>query len=237
LDYFTQEYSIADYICVPSQFVADTFLERGVAERKLVINPFGVDYAYWSTCEAAKSYDQPFTFLWVAALLPRKGLGILLEAWKKANLPNARLVLAGNAPKFVTPLLDRLPPNVYLKSFLDHHAIRREMSEAHVYVLPSLEEGMARSVLEAAAAGLPLILTKETGTTDVFRDGSSGWIVPSGDVEALVGSLRAAASDPESCMVRGAKARAVVQSLSWEAYGERAANFLSKAYTAQPIGR
>ena len=145
--------------------------------------------------------------------------------------------MVGNAPDFVAPLLNSLPTNVQLKSFLDHNGIRREMSEANAYVLPSLEEGMARSVLEAAAAGLPLIITKETGTTEIFRDGTSGWIIPSGDVDALVGSLRAAVSDPEACRVRGANARAAVQPLTWEAYGERAANFLSMAQTACPNGR
>lgn len=228
LAYGIAEYALADRICVPSRFVFNTFLEMGISESKLFLNPYGVDYAFWSKCDRSKRANEPFTFLWVAALMPRKGIAVLLEAWRKVSIPDARLVLVGGASPSIQPLLRDLPSNVVLKSFLDHSAIREQMSRAHVYVLPSFEEGMARSVLEAAAAGLPVLITKETGATDLLQDGKASRVVPSGDVDSLAQALRDFYINSASAFEMGRQARESVKLNTWDSYGHRAAIFLKK---------
>ncbi len=228
LEYDVKEYAAADFICVPSRFVFDTFLEMGVPQNKIFLNPYGVDHEFWSKCDTSNRFSEPFTFLWVAALMPRKGIGVLLEAWRKVDFRNARLVLIGGISSSIKPLLKNLPRNVYIRSHLDHHAIRKEMSRSHVYVLPSLEEGMARSVLEAAAAGLPALITEETGATDLLHDGTSAHVIPSGNVDALAQALSHFYKHPELAVEMGANARVAVKSYTWENYGERAAKFLKK---------
>lgn len=228
LAYGIAEYALADCICVPSRFVLNTFLEMGISESKLFLNPYGVDYAFWSKCDRSKRANEPFTFLWVAALMPRKGIAVLLESWRKVSLPDARLVLVGGASPSIQPLLRDLPPNVFLKSFMSHPAIREEMSRAHVYVLPSFEEGMARSVLEAAAAGLPALITEETGATDLLQDGKASRVVPSGDVDSLAQALVDFYKNPDKALKMGYHAREAVKSYTWNSYGHRAAMFLKK---------
>jgi glycosyltransferase involved in cell wall biosynthesis len=229
--YDLAEYDAADVICVPSQFVRNTFLDNGVPEQKLFLNPYGVDFEFWSQCDSSKRIAHPFTFLWVATLMPRKGIAVLLEAWRKADLKDAHLVLVGGVSPSTQHLLRNLPKNIVLKPFLDHKSIREEMSRAHVYVLPSFEEGMARSVLEAAAAGLPVLITEETGATDLLHNGTSAWVVPSGDVNALAESLVCLSSDQKNAIERGTEARLAVRDYSWESYGERAALFLAELVT------
>lgn len=228
LAYGMAEYAIADRICVPSRFVFNTFLEMGVPENKLFLNPYGMDFYFWSQCDSSKRQKEPFTFLWVAALMPRKGIAVLLEAWRKVSIPDARLVLVGGASPSIKPLLRDLPPNVVLKGFLDHSAIREQMSLAHVYVLPSFEEGMARSVLEAAAAGLPALITEETGATDLLQDGKSSWVIPSGDADSLALALEAFSKNPDMAFSMGNHAREAVKSYTWYSYGSRAAMFFKK---------
>ena len=225
--YDLKEYETADIICVPSKFVYQTFIENGVPADKLYINPYGVDYSFWSQCETHSTAPGPFTFLWVATLMPRKGIAVLLEAWKKADMKNARLVLVGGVATSVIPLIKTLPRGVELKSFLDHKAVRTEMARSQAYILPSFEEGMARSVLEAAAAGLPVIITKETGATDILKNNRDGWVVPSGDVATLADTMKQIASDPTEARKRGAAAQAAVKPFTWDAYGARAAKLLT----------
>lgn len=228
LAYSMSEYAMADRICVPSRFVFNTFLEMGISENKLFLNPYGVDYEFWSKCDKSKRVKEPFTFLWVAALMPRKGIAVLLEAWRKVSIPDARLILVGGASPSIKPLLRDLPSNVVLKSFLDHSEIRIQMSHSHVYVLPSFEEGMARSVLEAAAAGLPALITRETGATDLLQDGKSSRVIPSGDVDSLAVALDDFYKNPDTAFKMGNYAHKAVRSYTWESYGHRAAMFFKK---------
>jgi glycosyltransferase involved in cell wall biosynthesis len=226
--YGIAEYAMADRICIPSRFVFNTFLEMGVPEDKLFLSPYGVDFDFWSACDSSIRRNEPFTFLWVATLMPRKGIAVLLEAWRKVLLPDARLVLVGGTSPSIKPFLRDLPPNVVLKSFLDHSAIREQMARSHVYVLPSFEEGMARSVLEAAAAGLPALITEETGATDLLQDGESSRVIPSGDVEALALALEEFFKNPDKAFKMGNIAREAVKSFTWFSYGSRAAMFFKK---------
>jgi glycosyltransferase involved in cell wall biosynthesis len=226
ISYDLEEYEIADVICVPSRFVLNTFLEKQISEKKLYLNPYGVDFAFWSQCQPANRQLKPFTFIWVAGLTPRKGIAILLEAWRKAELRDARLVLIGGISPTIQHLLTALPRNLEIHQYLNHREIRNLMSRSHCYILPSFEEGMARSVLEAAAAGLPVIVTEETGATDILKDGRDGWVIPSGDSDALAEVLRQSASDPVMASTRGRSAQEAVRSYTWDAYGDRAAAFL-----------
>lgn len=220
------EYEIADVICVPSNFVLQSFIEKGVPQDKLFLNPYGADYDFWSAIDRQRFGNQPFTFLWVAALMPRKGITVLLEAWRRLGLHDAKLILAGGATKSIDYLLEDLPDGVVYKSHLSHAQIRDEMSRANAYVLPSYEEGMARSALEAAAAGLPVIVTEETGVADIFTSGRDGWIIPSGDVTMLAQALREAAINPRTARERGKSAQVTIKPYTWDAYGARAAELI-----------
>ena len=229
IDYDLEEYQIADRICIPSRFVFNTFLEKGIPEDRLFINPYGVDFDFWSAGGNCKEREKaPFTFLWVAALMPRKGIAVLLDAWRKANLKDARLLLVGGISKSIKHLLKNLPQNITLIPFMDHLGVRKLMGESHVYVLPSFEEGMARSVLEAGAAGLPVLITEETGATDIFQDGRDGWVVPSGDSDHLEQLLTQIHKCPDLARNMGLSAQNSVRPYTWRAYGDRAARFLKE---------
>jgi glycosyltransferase involved in cell wall biosynthesis len=225
--YDKAEYETADRICVPSQFVAATFYQKDFTRDKVSINPYGVDVNFWSQSKPNFERPSPFTFLYVASIGLRKGIADLLEAWKLANLHNARLVIIGGVSAEAIPLLKCLPPNVEIRGFTPHAEIRALMSQSHAYILPSFEEGLARSVLEAAAAGLPPIISKETGATDILKEGRDCWVIPSGQPETIAKVLRDVAAQPDEAQRRGANASFAVKQFTWEAYGDRCADLLS----------
>lgn len=218
-----EEYSIADHIMVPSRFVLRTFLEEGVDPRKLHCNPYGVDVDFWSQVEGRKRKDGPLVFIFTANITPRKGAHILLQAWEKAALEDAELWFVGGI-HFPIREMFPCPNNVKFLGSKSHQEIRSLYDHASVYLLPSFEEGMARSGLEAMSAGLPLVVTEETGLTDVMNPGEHGWVVPSGDVEALVEILRAAANNRDQLQQMGEACHVRAAHFTKPAYGKRAAN-------------
>ena len=228
ITYDLAEYEAADVICVPSRFVLKTFLEKGVPREKIFLNPYGVDFDFWSATSNRRHEGGPFTFLWAATLMPRKGIAVLLEAWRMAALRDARLHLVGSIEPCLRSYLRTLPAGVTLTPFMDHKRLREEMGRSHVYVLPSLEEGMARSVLEAAAAGLPVLITEETGATDILAHGRDAWVVPGGNHEALAETLIQIYRNPEEVARRGTSAQTSVYPYTWDAYGARASAMLDQ---------
>ncbi|MGZ3180893.1 MAG: glycosyltransferase family 4 protein [Telluria sp.] len=84
---------------------------------------------------------------------------------------------------------------------------QRELSSASVFVLPSYNEGLPMSVLEAMANGLPIVSTPVGGIPEAVQDGVEGFLVQPGDVQALADRLARLAADPELAHRMGAAAR------------------------------
>lgn len=221
-----QEYSFADKVIVPSKFVRDTFLEEGFPESSLFVNPYGIDERLWGSVDGENRECGPLVFVCTASMTPRKGIHILLRAWKKASLRNCELWLCGGLHFPLEEAGVSLDNSVKMLGYTSHKDLAKVYSRASVYVLPSFEEGMARSGLEAMAAGLPMIVTKETGLTDVMEEGKHGWVVPSGDENALADTLKMASADIDQIHRMGRDSRMNGLQQTKEAYGDRAAAFL-----------
>ena len=95
------------------------------------------------------------------------------------------------------------------------------MSEADVFVFPSLFEGFALVILEAMAAGLPVITTPNTAGPDLIEDGKEGLIVPAGDANALREAMQSLLHNPERARSMGRAAHEKAKEFTWERYGER----------------
>jgi teichuronic acid biosynthesis glycosyltransferase TuaC len=93
--------------------------------------------------------------------------------------------------------------------------------EAHVFVMPSVDEAFGVGYVEAMAAGLPAVGTRgEAGPQEIAAAGDGLRLVPPGDVEALAAELDALLSEPDYLQEVGAQARAtVVRAFTWEGSG------------------
>lgn len=92
---------------------------------------------------------------------------------------------------------------------------------ADVLVLPSVSDTFGLVILEAMAAGLPVIASVASGGPDVVRDDVDGWIVPVRDPEAIAERLEALAMRPELVRTMGDAARSRAAEFSPAAYGRR----------------
>jgi glycosyltransferase involved in cell wall biosynthesis len=133
----------------------------------------------------------------IARLVRRKGIHHLLEA--ATHLPDVELLIAGEGPErgdlerhaVALAVADRV-------RFLGHRTdIPGLLAAADVFVLPSLVEGLPICVLEAMAAGKPIVATAIGGTREAVIDGESALLVPAGRADALAGAIRSVLDDPD----------------------------------------
>jgi starch synthase len=214
------EHELADRIVAGSSYCRDTLVEQGVSPEKIVVNPYGVERLDEDFALPTDRADRPLRFLFLGFLSLRKGLPLLLEAWEKAGLRDAELVLAGG----IRPEHRHfLPQNntVRYAGFVPRSSLPSFLAQNDVNVLPSYSEGFAISLIEAMAAGLPVLATDHTGAPDIVSPGQEGFILPVGDVDALVERLRWFAANREKIPAMSAAAKQKAKEFTWERYGER----------------
>ena len=219
-----QEALEADRVIVPSDYVRDTMVANGTDAARIFVLPYGVDTKRFRPPEAPRAADGKFRVLFVGGLTQRKGIKYLLEAAKRAAIPNLELVCVGKKlgrDAAFAPYADffRHVPHV------PFHEVFALFRSADVFAYPSLHEGSAFASYEALASGLPVVCTPNTGS--VVRDGTEGFLVPPRDIEALVERLRLLARDPDlrARMAKAARARA--EDFTWAQYGDRLGTWLA----------
>ncbi len=210
------EYALADVILTPSRFSAQTFLAAGVPAEKLHYVGRGADLSRYRPADAPPPL---FRLVFAGALIKRKGVHHLLEAWRSLNLKDAELVLTGAVHEEIQPALREYgSDSVKVTGFSGR--LEDQLRQASAFVFPSECEGFAKVTLEAAACGLPLITTAESG--DACVDGETGLIIPPNNVAALAGAIEHLHRHPEKLAPMGAASRArVAEHFTWEHYRTR----------------
>lgn len=221
-----REYDEAEHISVPSRFVHQSFVDRGTSPGRLLLLPYGADCRFFSP--AMTPAARPFRIVTVGLSL-RKGTPYLLEAASRLGITGARgrrdmeLCLVGAVAPDVAPILRDTPVAVRHLGALSHEDLAEVYRSASVFVLPSIEEGMALSVLEALASGLPVIVTPNTGATDIIEHGREGLVIPTGDGSALAQALLQLHDDEPKRRMMGQAAALTAKRWTWDAYGDRVA--------------
>lgn len=217
------EYAAADAIAVPTGYARDTFIARGVSAERLIVNPYGVDLRRFHPPGRRPDRD-PARLVFVGRIGPRKGVDTLIAALERLSPGTVAARLIGPHDPGVAALLARADAaGIAADGALPGNALPAAYTDADIFCLPSREEGLPLTMLQAMAAGLPVIATPETGAADVMTDGVHGRIVPSGDPAALARAIGALAADPAARRAQGAAARQRVEhGFSWPDYGDRA---------------
>jgi len=212
---FIEEYQLADLLLVLSETAAKTFRKRGFPEEKLFYLPRGVDV------ERFKPGERPAKFraVFAGALIKRKGIQYVLEAWARLNLSDAELWLVGYVHDEAKPYLKQFwRDNIRVVGFVRDP--ENYLNQGTVHVFPSQWEGSAKVTYEAAACALPQITTREAG--DVVRDGVEGIIVKPGYVDAIAAALQHLHQHPEIVRQMGnAARRRVVENFTWDHFRTR----------------
>lgn len=212
---FIEEYDLADLLIVLSEKAADTFRVQGFSDDKLFYLPRGVDV------ERFRPGVRPpvFRAVFSGALIERKGIHHLLEAWHRLDLKNAELWLVGAVHAEAKPHLKKYwRENIRVVGFA--RDVENYLSQGTIHVFPSQCEGSAKVTYEAAACGLPQITTREAG--DVVMDGIEGIIITPGRVDELAEAILHLYEHPEIVdrMSTAARQR-VVENFTWDHFRTR----------------
>jgi len=224
-----REYSLANEVFVPSRFVERTFLAKGFPARRLFRNGFGVDVARFSP---GKKSDEVFRVIFAGSLGVRKGIHHLVAAFRRAAIPGSELQLVGGATPDTDRLVGAADPRIKRIGHVPQAVLPDLYRQASVFVMPSIEEGQAMVQAQALACGLPLVCTAHTGGEDFLElDGpgrdvaagvkeySAGYVVPSGNPEAMASALGRLAADPgRLAAMRLAAMTLAERDLSWGRY-------------------
>lgn len=226
-----QEYAEADYISIPSSFVKKTFIERDIPEKKLIQIPYGVDLSMF---HQSPKRDKVFRVIVRANLTLRKGIQYILPAFADLRLQNAELLLIGSVSEEIKPILKKYQGRYTIVANQPMEKLAAYYSRGSVFVMPSIEEGLALVQPQAMACGLPVIATANTGAADIIRDGRDGFIIPIRDKEALKEKILYLYDNPEICRRMGDSAKEYVsRGLTWNDYGDKITAAYKKIISAQ----
>lgn len=214
------------FLCI-SEGVRRVLAAGGVPARRLRVVPSGIDVDRWRALPDAAALARelglsPGTPVAgsLAALAPHKDQHNLLRAAAllARRLPGARWVVFGEGPLRTVLESERralgLDAVVALPGFTER--VGEALALIDVFVLSSYLEGLGTSVLDAQAAGVPVVATAVGGVPEIVEDGVTGWLVPPRDPEALARAVKEALTRPEEARRRAARARQRVRGHSIE---------------------
>lgn len=221
-----EEHDGATIVIAASSFTRRTLIENGVPVAKIRVNPYGVDCSRFSV--APRTNHRPFRFVFVGSITARKGVPLLLEAWRRIRPSDAELWLAGPASSRAVSLIPDLPGLLYCGP-LPHDEIPQILQQCDVLVFPSYFEGFGLVILEAMACGIPVITTTATAGPDIYSHGDGGWLTAPGDLEGLVAAMSRCLENPAAVQAAGRRARVIAERSSWASYGDRWRDILQEA--------
>jgi glycosyltransferase involved in cell wall biosynthesis len=182
-----QEYGRADVIYVHSEYVRQTFIDGGVHPDKLQRMYLTPHARFVPPPEC--SDDGVFRIVYVGRIDATKGIVVLLDAFARLEVPRAELVLVGGWSSRAM----RQRVEAYMEGDDRIRVAPGDplpvLQSADVYVHPSYEDGFGYAPMEALACGVPAIVTEDTGMKEHICEGENGYVVPTGQSQAILERL------------------------------------------------
>ncbi len=217
------KYRLYDRVITISEGIRQILIQEGIPQEKITRVPSAVDYdKYSKQCDRSwfrREFSIPPNHKsvgMVAQFISRKGHRYLLEAIPKIleNCPNTRFLFFGKGPlrsKIEQLCIDKgLSDNVHFAEFRrDLHCIYPCLD---VLVHPATMEGLGVSLLEAVAAGVPVVAFRAGGIPEVVRHGENGYLVPVGDSAMLARSIISLLKDQSKALLFARTGQGIVRS-------------------------
>jgi len=184
-----QELKLASLILCNSTFTKNTLIASGIPSSKIRIIPLAFPEVIDD--DKPERTNRQVTFLYAGNQSLRKGSHLLYEAWKLCGFKEeeAKLLLVG---KMLLPahLRNDLPKNVVINGNIPHEELMELYQQADIFVLPTLADGFGMVVTEAMSQGVPVIASINSCGPDVIDHTQDGWLIPAGDLSALVAQMK-----------------------------------------------
>jgi glycosyltransferase involved in cell wall biosynthesis len=213
--FFKEEALLADVILAASPYVREGLIKLGLDSKRVVVVPYGLDAGFFN----GRPAPRPGRVLYVGNIGYLKGVPYLSEATRRlksggfkgevraVGSHDGKLIYRPEfaGPKYLGPIA--------------RSDVKHEFLSADIFVFPTLSDGFGLVLLEAMAAGLPVICTPNCG--DIVRHGENGFVVPIRDAPALAEAVSLLVNDRRLRDAMGARARETAARYSLRHYGAR----------------
>ena len=163
-----EEYKLSNYIAIPSNFCKKTFVDNGISEKKLFVNPYGINLNNFYVKEYNK-YKIKKKLIFCGEASIRKGFYPLLESLNKLSKDKIEIIHVGSVSKEIKKILkSNRYDNLKMLGSKKKNELKNYFYSADALILPSYEEGMALVQLQSLACGTPIISTIQAGVDDIF---------------------------------------------------------------------
>jgi glycosyltransferase involved in cell wall biosynthesis len=184
---------LADHFSCNTRVLKETMMDRfPIPDDRITVIHNGVNLDYFRPATEPLPGGKQIV-LCIARLVPEKDHETLMAAFSlvAARHPEAELWLVGDGPRrqAIRRLAQRLTPPLRLRLLPGQADLAPLLRQGSLLVLSSVEEGLPNVVLEAMAAGLPVVATDVGGLSEVVQPGETGWLVPPQNVPALADAV------------------------------------------------
>lgn len=215
--YKVKALEVTDYIMALSEFARESMVNHGWPADRIYSVNLGINPAVFNVKPIIKEHNQPFTFLFVGSIMVRKGIEDLLSVWAEIHeAMNAKLVFVGPMADG-KEVMDQYAGIYEHHPFMHHEDLADEFRKADIYVLPSLLDSWAQTVIEAMACGTAALVSDCTGAMEAVAKGG-GWVVSAGDKKELKAKLLYCYEHKEEVITKGEAAAKIALQYTWENY-------------------
>lgn len=211
---------------IPNSLGITELAKRTDAAQAMQIIENGVDTETFRPKMEGKSFS-PVVFLSTSRLTPRKGIHHLIEAFavavKYARVPlKLQLIGEGEQKEALQARAQELgiAEQVEFLGRVEHYLLPQFYQQAHVFVLPSKNEGMSNAALEALASGLPLVVSGTGGMQELVTDGKNGLFIDPELTAPFAEALVSLAQNQVSLIAFGQESRRRAELRGWDKVAE-----------------
>ena len=196
-------YSTGD-LFIPFSNDAVDFLEENGINKPMIKSSWAMEMEYFesldtdekiATKKAELGLSEKKNYILPAMLIPRKGIGELLEAWNEMNcdfIENSHLYILGNGmleEQLKVYCANNSLSNIHFMGLQPYNVVSEYMQCGDCFILPTLEDLCSLSVLEGMAAGLPVLTTIYNGAKQFVEEGRNGFIFDPEKKESIIDAL------------------------------------------------
>ncbi len=216
---YKKMFDYASYIVGVSRYMCNALEQLGAPTRKIVYNPYGPNPVFFN-CQPASDAK---ILVALGRFIPKKAPFITIKAFARiaSEFPDIRLRMGGtgelwdSCKQLVKDL--QLEDRIDLPGIVTNDQVPPLFNDALAFVQHSViapdgdTEGTPVAVIEASAAGLPVIATKHAGIPDVIVNGETGFLVKEHDIDGFAEAMRTILKSPEMAIKMGEKGKSYIK--------------------------
>jgi len=230
LEQLSIEAETADYILVGSQLAKASFVENGCDPEKIYIAYYGCDTQLFQPGNERRSSDRPFNIIFVGSPSIAKGYHYMLMTLKGLQDLDLEVNCCGLSQRKGIQIESIGNIRVNSMGYRSQEQLAQIMRKADLLFHPSILDSFSLTCLEAMSSAVPVLTTNLVGASEIIDHERDGFVVQSGDIEAMQSVVRFLYNNSQAKYQIGISAREKALLHTWEDYQEDVVKIIKEIY-------